>query len=118
MSLWLLVLVLSLAVYRVARVTSGGDRIFRTQVESAQEWAEARWARKHPDRVNPDDEEWQSQLAYFVGCPFCQSVWIAGVAVAVVDIWFQPVVLPGLVAVAVAGGAALMTSFEHLGDDD
>lgn len=109
---------MALAVYRTARVTSGGDRIFRTQVEAAQEWAEARWARKHPQDVDADSEEWQSQLAYFVGCPYCQSVWLAGVLVAAMDIWFVPVPLPGLAAVAVAGLAALMTAFEHLGSDD
>ena len=116
-SLWLLILVTSLAVYRLARVTSGGDRIFRTQVEAAQEWAERRWAAKHPEDVDAASQEWQSQLAYFIGCPYCQSVWIAGVTVAALDIWFVDVALPGLVAVAVAGAAALMTSFEHLGDD-
>lgn len=108
---------MSLATYRAARVTSGGDRIFRTHVEAAQEWAERRWAAKHPGDVRPDDDEWQSQLAYFIGCPYCQSVWIAGVMVAVLDIWFVDIALVGLVAVAVAGFAALMTSFEHLGDE-
>lgn len=114
---WLLLACMALAVYRAARVTSGGDRIFRIQVESAQEWAEARWARKHPTEVDPDSDEWQSQLSYFIGCPYCQSVWIAGVLVAALDIWFVHIPLPGLVAVAVAGAAALMTSFEHLGDE-
>lgn len=114
---WLLLVTAALAVYRAARVTSGGDRIFRSQVEAAQELAEARWARKHPQEVDADSEEWQSQLAYFVGCPYCQSVWLAGALVAALDIWFVPIPLPGLVAVAVAGLAALMTAFEHLGDD-
>lgn len=114
----LLLAVMALATYRLARITSGGDRIFRAQIEAAQEWAEARWARNHPDDVDPDTDEWQSQLSYFIGCPYCQSVWIAGVMVAVVDIWFVGLWMPGLVAVAVAGGAALMTSFEQLGDDD
>lgn len=114
---WLLLTVMSLATYRLARLSSGGDRLFRAPIERAQEWAEARWAAKHPDRVDTTSDEWQSQAAYFVGCPYCQSVWIAGVMVAVIDLWFVPLWMPGLVAVAVAGMAALMTSLEHVGDD-
>lgn len=111
----LLVLMVA-ATYRLARLTSGTDRLLKGHVEHAQEWFEARWAAEHPKLVDPAEKEWQSQWAYFAGCPYCQAVWIAGALTVMLNVWFVEIPLPGLVAVAVAGGSSLCTAFENFGE--
>lgn len=107
-SAWLTVVLICVATYRLT-VLVVEDRIGRPIVDPIQEWSERRWLDKHPDGDRNSDQ-WQSPLAFFFSCPWCCSIWIAGIVVCVVDVWFEPVALPVLVALAASGVTGFLSS--------
>jgi hypothetical protein len=102
----LTVILLILATWRLTRLITT-DTIFEAPRDKAQAWLEYR----KEQRTDRATEQWQSKLAYLIGCPYCTSVWVA--AVLTLAVWaLGGLPLPLLVFGAVAGGAAVLAHLE------
>lgn len=98
---WLAVVLVCLATYRLTILVTE-DKITRPLIDPIQEWAERRWLAKHPNGDRNSDQ-WQSQVGWLLSCPWCSGLWIAGIVTCVVDVWFAPLPMPVLVALAASG---------------
>lgn len=98
---WLVVVLVCLSTYRLT-ILVVEDRITRPIVDPIQEWSEKRWLDRHPDG-DRNSAQWQSQVGWLLSCPWCSGLWIAGILTCVVDLWFEPVALPVLVALTASG---------------
>lgn len=115
MNPWLVVALIVLTTYRITRFLID-DRLAQPVVSRVQEWAEGRYLTKHDANATP---EYQSQIGYLFSCPWCVSIYVAGAVTCVVDVWFEPVALPVLVALVASGVTGLLATAEHAmsGDD-
>lgn len=112
MNPWLLVVLIWLATYRLTVLVTD-DKITRPIVDPVQEWFERRWLAKHPDGDRNSDQ-WQSYPSFAFGCPWCMSVYIGAAVTVIVDVWFEPVPLPALVAIAASAVTGFLSSVvEH-----
>lgn len=105
MSSVLLVVLMSLATYRVTRLVTT-DTIFDKPREAVRWFFEGRFLRKQPDDKRQElalSDDWHSKLAYFVGCPWCVSLWVGGLitlaTMLVADVPYPPLVWPATSAV-------------------
>ena len=94
MPVWLLVVLLILATYRLTRLLT------------VDEWPPVAAPRT---RIEERHDNW---LGYLVGCPFCMSVhaaWcIVGLAWLVMNLWGPGMPMPVLVWASVAGAVSLL----------
>lgn len=109
MSPWLVVALIVLATYRITRFIVD-DKLAQPVVSRVQEWAEGRYLAKRDATAT---DEYQSHIGYLFSCPWCVSIYVAGVTVAIVDAWFEPVALPVLVALMASGVTGLLATAEH-----
>lgn len=97
----LTVALVALATYRLTVLTVH-DRITKRPREWAQLWFEAR-AEHRSGTVTSD--EWQSSIAYLLGCPWCASIWVGGLVTGItaLTVGVALPVLTWLAASAVTG---------------
>lgn len=74
----LLFVAVCLTVYRLTRLVAV-DRVTAPVRDRLQDWFERRW-QKRQGSYQPSDE-WQSMLAYLLGCMWCASIWVGGLVV-------------------------------------
>lgn len=80
--------VVFLAVYRLSRLVAV-DRIFRAPREWLQWKFENRWIKRNgsaPGSEFNDSDEWQSAMAYLLGCMWCVSIWVSGLIIGVISL--------------------------------
>lgn len=84
---------------------------FRAQrIVTTDEWPPSQWLRRYIDKRMGPHSSW----AELVHCPWCMSVWLGAVIVAVTDRWFYAIPLPVLVYGAVLAVVGLLASFDAL----
>lgn len=103
MTLWLLLLVMALATYRVTRLITTDDF-------PPVYWARWKIIDARPSYVRQRDEQqmwwWLGEL---VSCPWCASGWVSLAIVFGTDVWAS-LPLPWLLWFAVWGAGALLAS--------
>lgn len=101
---WLLILLTVLVTFRLTVLVTR-DRITRVPRERLQGWAESRWERR-TGRTS-DTDEWQSEIAYLLSCPWCVSIWVGGATVLAVGLTHD-LPAPILVWLAASGVTGLL----------
>jgi hypothetical protein len=89
-----LLIVLALATYRATRFV-----ITDTLIDTPRVWL-------HTVILGKQHRDWRAKIHELLTCHHCISVWFAAASVALADIWTS-VPLPGLMWLAVAGGASV-----------
>lgn len=96
----LLVVLMSLATYRATRLVTT-DAIFDQPRDAVRWFFEGRFMRRQTEdklREVADSDEWHSKLAYFIGCPWCVSLWVGGLltlaTMLIVDVPYPLLVWP------------------------
>jgi len=83
MSDWWLVLLGTLAAYRLVRVVTL-DKITEPIFDRLRLWLETRWIAKHAGDdeklayLYGNSDEWCSKLAFMLSCPWCLGFWVSG----------------------------------------
>lgn len=109
----LLVVLMSLTTYRGTRLATT-DTIFDRPRDAVRWFFENRFMRKQSEekiRELGDSDEWHSKLAYFVGCPWCASIWVGGL-VTLATMLTVGVPYPLLVWPATSAVTGLLASWE------
>lgn len=95
-----LIVVAALCVYRITRFL-----IKDTLIEKQRDWV-------HSKLLLPP-KPWKDKVYELIDCPFCLSVWITGITVAVIDS-FISVPLPVLAWLAICGAAMIVWRYIEL----
>lgn len=109
----LLVVLLSLVTHRATRLVTT-DTIFDRPRDAVRWFFEGRYLRRQSEerqRELGESDDWHSKLAYFVGCPWCVSLWVGGF-VTLATMLVVDVPYPWLVWPATSSITGLLASWE------
>lgn len=109
----LLVALVCLATYRVTRLITA-DAIFDRPRDAVRWFFEGRYIRRQSEerqRELGQSDDWHSKLAYFVGCPWCVSLWVGGL-ITLATMLVVAVPYPLLVWPATSAVTGLLASWE------
>lgn len=100
---WLLFVLIALASHRVTRLITR-DEILSAPRDRVSMWLEHR----KEARTGKVTDQWQSRLAYLIGCYWCAGMWVSGAVVALTDLatsvplpvltWLAAATIVGLIA--------------------
>lgn len=104
---FLVVILIWMSTYRITRLIVSDTIIKKTRIR-VQWWFESHYEKKYG---GTDDDNWNSKIAYLLGCPWCMSIWVGAIVTLITDIT-AGVPLPVLTAIAASGVAGYLSTRE------